>query len=64
MFRREAEAKVQARAQPLPVSTAEDSLQEMHEELNPAVIRWMPVAVPLSAALVLGVVGLVWWSVL
>jgi len=43
---------------------AEVSLLEVHEEPDPAVIRWMPVAVPLSAALVLGVVGLVWWSVL
>ena len=34
------------------------------EEPDPAVIRWMPMAVPLAAALVLGIAFLVWWAVL
>jgi hypothetical protein len=42
----------------------EDSSSEAHEVPDPEVIRWMPVMVPLSAALVLAVVGLVWGSVL
>ncbi|HYR32842.1 MAG TPA: hypothetical protein VEQ87_00995 [Burkholderiales bacterium] len=37
---------------------------ELHEEPDPALIRWMPVLVPFSAALVLGIVALVWAMVL
>jgi len=63
MFRREAESDVHAGGQPLPAAT-EVSRSEAHEEPDPAVVRWMPVVVPLSAALVLGVVLLIWWTVL
>ena len=34
------------------------------DEVEPAMIRWMPFAVPLAAALVLGVAFIVWWVVL
>jgi hypothetical protein len=41
-----------------------DEKAEVFEESEPAIIRWMPVAVPLAAALVLGFALLVWWAVL
>ena len=46
---------------------SEQQLQESpapHEEVDPAIIRWMPVAVPLGAAMVLGLAFIVWSTVL
>jgi hypothetical protein len=54
MFRPEAETALHAAA----------SRADLHEEPDPAVIRWMPVFLPLSAALVLGMVATVWGMVL
>ena len=60
MLRLDSEASVLPRqAARLPVSTEQPSRDDAHD----ALIRWMPVAVPLSAALTLGVALAIWSTV-